>query len=138
VKEIQHAVTCESRNDEPQAGFKPDAGHKQKERHDCGFNEQRTVTRSLVATIRTIQASPCLMSSPQDSLHKTHPHPGPLPSDGRGGFPVAALEYSANPSAHGAREPECDNSLSHRMGEGRGEGVRVVYPNACTVSGGNN
>ena len=31
-------------------------------------------------------------------LPPKHPHPSPLPSDGRGGFPVPAFEYSFNPS----------------------------------------
>ena len=43
-------------------------------------------------------------------------------------------ETSLNPSADGALEPAYENSLAHRMGEGRGEGVRDFYPNARTVN----
>ena len=46
-----------------------------------------------------------------------------LTADGRGSSPLAALDHSLNPSPHGALEPAYENSLAHRMGEGRGEGV---------------
>jgi hypothetical protein len=54
-----------------------------------------------------------------------YPHPGPLPSDGRGRIVVRFLEISCVGVCRTIiREPEIGNrcSLSHRMGEGQGEG----------------
>src|SRR5688572_19593579 len=45
-----------------------------------------------------------------------NPHPGPLPSDGRGGYPTQKLTLAWSDSSRVA-----PHSLSHPMGEGRSE-----------------
>src|SRR3989441_9285702 len=52
-------------------------------------------------------------------LGQTHPHPGPLPSDGRGRI---VLRRSAYPTALEAARDGSGCSLSRRTGEGQGEG----------------
>jgi len=53
------------------------------------------------------------------SLRRTHPHPGPLPSDGRGRTVLSRLAY---PTAVEGATDGSGCSLSRRPGEGQGEG----------------
>ena len=55
---------------------------------------------------------------------QTHPHPGPLPSDGRG---RTVLSRSANPTALESARDGSGCSLSRRTGEGQGEGRFVIF-----------
>jgi len=52
-----------------------------------------------------------------------YPHPGPLPSDGRGRTLNAFLANERVQNLPG----DGMNSLSHRMGEGQGEGKRLSF-----------
>src|ERR1051326_8690789 len=60
-------------------------------------------------------------------LTQLHPHPGPLPSDGRGRM---VRRRSADPTTLGTAEDRAGCSLSRRMGAGQGEGqfVRITPP----------
>src|ERR1051326_2446636 len=55
-------------------------------------------------------------------------HPDPLPSDGRGNSQTRCLQFPKrlDPQPRGARF-----SLSHPMGEGRGEGKRASKSGIC-------
>jgi len=58
-------------------------------------------------------------------LRLTHPHPGPLPSDGRGRI---VLRRSAYPTSLEAARDGSGCSLSRRTGEGQGRIVRNAHP----------
>src|SRR6185369_12117148 len=60
-------------------------------------------------------------------LVHSYPHPGPLPSDGRGRI---VLRRSAYPTALEVARAGSGCSLSRRTGEGQGEGrfVRIAHP----------
>ena len=67
-------------------------------------------------------------------LEQNHPHPGPLPSDGRGRIVLRRLAY---PTALEAASDRSGCSLSLRTGEGQGEGrfVGITPPSGtcfCT------
>jgi len=63
-------------------------------------------------------------------VHLLNPHPGPLPSDGRGGI-VASPNAELRPTTIGQAfaSPESGDccSFSHRMGEGQGEGRPAIF-----------
>src|SRR5437870_970949 len=58
-------------------------------------------------------------SGKEPQLKQNNPHPDPLPSDGRGNSLIGRLQFPKrlDPHPDGGRF-----SLSHPMGEGRGEG----------------
>src|SRR5437667_11544446 len=84
----------------------------------------RYPTRALIARSNAMrhELNLGLVQKQFPILTYTHPHPGPLPSDGRGRI---VRRPSADPTALGAADDpdiRCRGSLSRRTGEGQGEG----------------
>ena len=96
-----------------------DSIHRRQEA-DSGANHGSASLPRRLRRLRELVNSPYgLVQKQFPILTSLHPHPGPLPSDGRGRI---VRHRSADPTILGTADDRSGCSLSRRTGEGQGEG----------------